>query len=523
MSLAAAGSTLADSLSVTALHKMAREPNGAWKVAKFLGIPFESVIEGTTRIGNAIEETTKMLGYKRGARVEKLSSLTGEARVKALDKIAYEVRNYAGSPDFAKHGAVPEINLLSMFYNARMQGISADLRRLSGRTGTKEAVSSMLKLTATVGLPTAYVWFNNQKQENVDDYNKRTSQEKENYWLLPRYLPNGAGRYIMNDKGERVREYWRIPKADIMQQVANMVEGGLDFGKSKNPKDLVAAGVSALENLSPLSISGKNIGEMAESTVSGLNPILKAPLEMMFNRDTFHHQPIVPDKMTAASPWEQYKDKTNPAFRTAAGAVTKAVSTVTDDPGSTLARLQSPLHLQQLTNNLTGSMLTQFIRPEQEGRDPLASHPILGRFFGSPTVDHSDDYNLISKLRTTDTDQNLLQSRAIDQFLKQAPMMEPRERINSLIQIVQADPVNNLQAVFRAMGDNAAGTNDVDKSVRSLSSEGAAQFIKKKADAITDPEAQRQYYLEMYKRKVLTPTVGMELLKLRKLDQGKPK
>jgi hypothetical protein len=502
----AMGSTLASNLTPSSFSLLAKEPGGAAKVARILGIPVTSILDTTAKIGNAIEESAKMLTYKRGARVEKLSSLTGKARQDALDRVAYEVRNYGGSPDFSKRGSVGvEMNLLFMFANARMQGVAADVRRLSGRTGGKEAAQAWLKTTTAVGIPTAYAWFQNQQPENIEDFENRTAAEKQNYFLIPKYDESGKPLYFTNDQGEKIRDYHRFPKAEIMGAFANTIEAGLEFGKKKDPKAFAAVGVSILEGMSPISITGENLNERMESMMSGLNPIIKAPIEMVMNRDTFRHTDIVPRRMQSASPMEQYRTTTPQPFINAAQAM----------PSMAPDSLKSPLHLQHLTTNITGNLLTQFMRPEQEGRSPLASHPILGRFFGSPYNDTEDDWKQIDQLRTKDTDLGLTRERAMADFVKKSPEMDATTRFNTLANILRSDPVNNLRALTRTLGDNVAGTTPIDRAVRNLSSRGTAIYLERKMGEIKDPESKRRFYIDMYNRKVLTPQVAEDIAKLR--------
>ena len=512
----AMGSTMAANLAPSSFSLLAREPGGAAKVARILGIPVTSILDTTAKVGNAFEESAKMLTYKRGARVERLASLTGKARQDALDRVAYEVRNYGGSPDFSKHGTIGvEMNLLFMFANARMQGISADMRRLVGDplrwVNKKEAAQAWIKLTTGVGFVTTYTWFQNQQPENIEDFENRTGAEKQNYFLVPKYDESGKPLYFTNDQGEKVRDYHRFPKAEIIGSFANTIEAGLEFGKKKDPKAFAAVGVSILEGMSPISITGKNLNERMESMMSGLNPIIKAPIEMVMNRDTFRHTDIVPRRMQSASPMEQYRTTTPQPFIDAAQAM----------PSMAPDRLKSPLHLQHLTTNITGNLLTQFMRPEQEGRSPLTSHPVLGRFFGSPYNDTEDDWKQIDELRTKDTDLGLNRERAMTDFLNKSPEMDPNTRFNTLANILRADPVNNLRALTRTLGDNVAGTTPIDRAVRNLSSRGTAIYLERKMGEIKDPESKRQFYLDMYNRKVLTPQVGDEIAKLR-AEQNKP-
>lgn len=505
----ASRSTIASQLSPDTFTRFAQQKDQSG-AAKLLGVPVRTFIDTTSKIGNAIEETAKLAGFKRGLRIENLDKLSPAAREEAIQRIAYEVRNYAGSPDFSKHGTIGrELNVLFMFLNARIQGTAADLRRLTGGTGTREGWEAALKLAGGVGTLTTYVWYNNHQPDNVEDYNSRPLTERNNYFLIPRYNKAGQPMYYINEDGEKVREYWRFPKAEVIGQVANITEGALNFFANKDPKAALNAGTAVLESLSPVSISGRNLDERFESILSGLNPILKAPIEYSTNRNLFGHRDIVPrGRLQQASPEEQYKETTPPAFITAAQAM----------PEFMPAKMRSPLHLQQLVSNFTGGLLTQFMRPELEGRDPLSSNPVLGRFFSAPYLDKEEDWNEIKKYQTMQADKSLTRDRAIDSFIKNSDRMPIPDRMEALRQIIIADPEKNTRALLDNLKDKNAGTTEMDRSVRNLTPNLRAQYLEGRRSKLPDQQSQAQFYMQMYQRGILTPETVAEIAKLRKLE-----
>lgn len=504
----AARSTIASQLSPDTFTRFAQQKDQS-AAAKLLGVPVRTFIDTTSKIGNAIEETAKLAGFKRGLRIENLDKLSPAAREEAIQRIAYEVRNYAGSPDFSKHGTIGrELNVLFMFLNARIQGTAADLRRLTGGTGTKEGWEAALKLAGGIGTLATYVWYNNHQPDNIEDYNSRPLTERNNYFLIPRYNKAGQPMYYINEEGEKVREYWRFPKAEIIGQVANITEGALNFFAKKDPKAALNAGTTVLESLLPVSISGRNSDERFESILSGLNPILKAPFEYSGNRNYFGHRDIVPRRLQQASPQEQYKETTPPAFITAAQAM----------PEFMPEKMRSPLHLQQLVNNFTGGLLTQFMRPELEGRDPLSSNPVLGRFFSAPYLDKEEDWNEIKKYQTMQADKSLTRDRAIDSFLKNSDRMPIPDRMEALRQIIIADPEKNARALLDNLKDKNAGTTEIDRAVRNLTPNLRAQYLEGRRSKLSDQQSQAQFYMQMYQRGVLTPETVAEIAKLRKLE-----
>lgn len=506
----ASRSTIASQLSPDTFSRFAQQKDQS-AAAKLLGVPVRTFIDSTSKIGNAIEETAKLAGFKRGVKFENLDKLSPAARDEAIQRIAYEVRNYAGSPDFSKHGTIGrELNVLFMFLNARIQGVAADLRRLTGGTGTKEGWDAALKLAGGVGTVATYVWYNNHQPDNIEDYNSRPLTERNNYFLIPRYNKAGQPMYYINEDGEKVREYWRFPKAEIIGQVANITEGALDYFSKKDLKAAMNAGMTVLESMSPISISGRNLDERFESVLSGLNPLIKAPIEYSTNRNLFGHRDIVPSKLQRGPSELQFRDTTPAQFIRAAEAM----------PNFFPEKLKSPLQLQQLTNNLTGGLLTQFMRPELEGRDPLSSNPVLGRFFSAPYLDKEEDWNEIKKYQTQQAAQSITRERAIDSFLKNSDKMPIPDRMEALRQIIVADPEKNARALLNNLKDRTAGTTEIDRAVRNLTPNLRAQYLEDRRSKLPDQQSQSQFYLQMYQRGVLTPETVTEIAKLRKLEAG---
>ena len=506
----AAGSTMSSNLRDNPYMRAAQAGNHA-PMARLLGIPVESIIDTAAKIGNVLEETTKMTGYRRVARSENLNNLTGKAQKEALERVAYEVRNYVGSPDFAKAGNIGrELNAIFMFYNARLQGQTADMRRLIGRSGgPKEAAIAASKLTLMVGIPTTYIWFMNQRPENEQDYNSLSKFEKMAYLNIPRYDDNGQPFYRENAKGAMVRQYYRAPKFDIYSQMANLVEGGLNFSKTKDPQALARAGESFLEGLSPLPISGDTLAQRAESVVSGMNPAVKTLVELGTGRNTFRHQPIVPRNLENASPEKQYTDATPEFFKRAASAV----------PQSFGPSFRSPLQLERITENLTGGALTQLMKKTPEGVDPRKSNPILSRFFSGPNVANEETWDLLDKLRTSDADLYIERDRKLKDLVKRKGTETwPAE----VLSFIQEDPESNGRAVLQALKDETAGTTDVDRTARRLSQESRAAYANAAMEKAKTPEGKARVLQQLVERGVVDRGTLLEMEVHRRLLEKKP-
>lgn len=336
-----------------------------------------TVLDTASKITSSLEETTKVAGYLRGERIEGLARLSGEAKARKLEEIASEVRNYAGSPDFARRGEMRQLNLMFMFFNARLQGVSRDLAVLAGPKGGARMAAAWARLAVAVGLPAIFAWFLNRAPENKDDYDERDEWERENYFLIPMYGGDGKPQYVVNEDGERVRDYRRVPKREVVKLYANTIEAGLDYLQKEDSKAIVRLPEQIFENLSPVGIQGEDLTERMESVVSSLNPILRAPIEFATGRKTFQHAPTVPESLKRMAPEEQY------------------YAGVTQDAFVWLGKKLkvSPLKLEQLAYGVTGGGLTQFTpRAPAAGRPKWSTLPGAQRFFGATRLSHRDLY-----------------------------------------------------------------------------------------------------------------------------------
>jgi hypothetical protein len=507
----AARSTLASNLTPNALNR-AIEARDEKLVAKILKVPYRTVMSGGEKFGNMLEETIKLAGFRRGVRMEGLDKLSGKEYEDALERIVYEVRNYAGSPDFNKHGSYgPLINAISVFYNARVQGVSADLRRLTGGTGKAERNAALVRLLAGGGTAAAYVWYLNQLPENKEDYEKRSVQERNAYFLFPRKTETGDPLYYVNEEGQKVREYYRVPKFEFFGIASNMVESALNYALKKDPKSGQDAARAALEGMFPINISGRSWEERVQSAASGLNPVIKTPIEIFTNTNLFQHRPIVKQRLQGVRPEEQYLETTPKAFITAAQAMPEVAPNF----------LRSPLYLKQLTENLTGGLVTQFMRPELEGRGSATTNPLIARFFAAPILDEQETWDQINYLKTEQSTKNLLRQRAIDQYIKDSASYTPAQRMQSLAQLLASDPERNAAAMYNALLDRNRGVTDVDRAVRSLEPQFRAQFLEEKVRKMETKEQRDAFYREMILKGIINDKTLEEILKLRTAPEGK--
>jgi hypothetical protein len=319
-----------------------KEPNNISKSKKLAS----TVLNTIPHFANAIEQTSKIVGVGNAMRTHGVTS--GKELARQIPEAITELRRFSGSPDFGRIGSAVEsarLNLLYMFLNARIQGSVADVGRLSGRDGGKTAAATWAKIGLPIGMATAYLYYLNNSDEYKDDFAKRPAQEKQNYWLIPK------DKFITTEDGEKIRDFWRIPKREISKWVANATESALDFAHEKDAQAASRFGKSMLQDIFPVNIQGNTFKESGESVMSGLNPVIKAPLEFYSGRDFYRHRDLIPDTMRKASPEEQYTARTSDAFKKLAVAM----------PGVLPEGLRSPIVLENLTRNLTAGLFTQFL------------------------------------------------------------------------------------------------------------------------------------------------------------------
>ena len=460
------------------------------------------MIRALVQVASSIEETSKLVGLKRGMRIEKLAKMTPEQQRERMGEIVAEVRNFAGSPDFARQGAITKaanLNLVFMYFNARIQGVAADLGRLAGRDGGKTAALAHARLAAAVGIPTVTLWALNNSDEFKEDYEEIPDRDKENYWHIP------TDQFFVNDEGKRIRDYYRIPKREVSKLFANIVESSLKFLETREPKALKEMGVVFLENIMPVSVTGENFDERVESVVSSLNPLFKGVGEYGLNRNTWQHRDIIPENLKARSPENQYFKSTPQIFRTIAKEMPEAL------PES----LRSPLMLKQLTGTMTAGLFTQFMPPRETGRKPLGvfsdQNPLFRRFIRSPYVNESETEKQLEAIERTEADRQFKEREAVDQFIEDTKGMSS---MNRMIRARQASGGSRtlFQKYKKAIEDDSNLTTRLDKRVRGLSvSSGArSEFIMQQMEGM-QYAGKVEYLRGLFQKRVISGQVAQQI------------
>jgi hypothetical protein len=439
----------------------------------------------------AVEQSSKALGVKNAMRAHGATS--GADLAKRFPEAITEIRRFSGSPDFGRQGLWTEqarLNLLYMFFNARMQGAIADVGRLTGRDGAGTAAQTWFKIGTAIGLPTAYLYSLNNSEKYKADYAQRSNDEKKNYWLVPK------DTFITNAQGETMRDYWRIPKRESAKWLANLTESSLDFAQERDPKSFRKWSQNMIEDISPVNIQGNSFQERAESVAASLNPVLKAPLEAATGRDMYRHRDIIPDAQKKASPEQQYTDATAEAFKSLADVMPDVAPEV----------FRSPLMLENMTKNMTAGLLTQFLKTKPvAGRTGLENEPLLRRFQASPFIENSKVKEELAGLQREAADAYLSRHREAQKLLAD----NKNKQLPEIIRQSSKDPklIRHLVDLWLAERN---GITNTERQLLALPVDQRAAFIGKQLQGL-NPDQKKAAIINYAKKRILTDAVAAQI------------
>lgn len=251
---------------------------------------------------NAVEEATKMQTFIRGQR-------TGASAA----EIAYEVANYGGSPNFARSGTMAQhLNLMWMFYNARLQGTAANVRRLAEKG---DRASTLARIGALSLLPMSALWVYNSQFDGNHGLEELDPSEKDRFhiFLTPETYQAGDGSIR--------RKYYRIAKEETEQVMGSILEDGLALLAGDNKESLPKMMVDLLGNVAPIGVNVEQeqpgAWDVARAAgygvLSSANPLVRIPTELAMNTQAYFQSPIVPRGLAEGKlPQEQVKPTTSP-------------------------------------------------------------------------------------------------------------------------------------------------------------------------------------------------------------------
>lgn len=494
-----AGTTIQEYLTPEALKF--KEPTAISKSTRLAS----TVLNVIPDFAKAIEQTSKIVGVKRAMRFEGVGS--GKELAAQIPEAVTEIRRFSGSPDFGRMGSTIEatrLNLLYMFLNARIQGTIADVGRLSGRDGAKDAGRSWAMLSAAVGIPTVYLWLVNNSKDNKEDYNKRPLQERQNYWLIPKEDENGKPRYVTTEEGEKVRDYWRIPKRESSKWIANLTESAMKFAHNRDPKAAMEFEEQMVQEITPVNVQGDTATERLESVASSLNPAIKAPLELATGRDLYRHRELMNDQIKRASPEQQYTDRTPEAFRKLAELM----------PDASPEFLRSPIILENMTRNLTAGLVTQFLpRKPVRGREGVENNPLTQRFQSLPFTDSKEFQEGLEGLDRMAADEALIRHRAATKVIEDNPDKPPEKLVEILFQGKEPQTTDDVR-LLKHMADlwiaKQNGATVQDRQIIGLPARQRALWVQQQISGLKGDKLDEKI-MELARKKIFTKSVAEEL------------
>lgn len=477
----AANSTMQRQLTPDAFKEALKLPPKS--AMERMGRMAKQTLNAVPDLASAFEETAKITGLRRAYRLEAIDTLPAAQRQAKLDEIATEIRNYSGSPDFARRGAALDLNLIFMFFNARIQGVTSDLARLGGATGGKQAAAAYARLLPVATAATALHMINSSDDER-ENFAQVPQYERDKYFMIPRHNPDGTRAYFNTDNGDLVADYWRIPKREITQMIGNTAESMVDFASERDPAALKDFAADMLVSILPVNVSGDTIAQRVESGFASMNPAIKAPIEYATGRDMYRHRDTVPMWLDRASPEEQYKPDT-PGIYVKLGELTG----------------QPPMKIQQLVESMTGGITKQF-NPAMPGRDVPGPDFPMAMFMRSEQVNRDAEWNAVREAQTKQADEAAKRRREALHEIERIESAPADQKGLMFGEISKRDP-KLAKRVMEMYKDRARGITPMDDAIESLSPEERAAYIAARMRGMKAAD-QGRFLMEMGRKGLLT-------------------
>lgn len=511
----AAGSTVARVLQPGAFVKAEKAGLSKRLLREAPGAALEAASNAFAKIGDIVETTSKITGFQAGKRAVARGQATMEDVVK-------EVRRYAGSPDFARRGqATQDWNLLFMFFNARLQGVSADLARLQPLTmkeGSKiprikkESAEAWAKITAGVGIPALSLAMYNMKDENREDYEKVPQWERDNYFMIPKSLLYGKDdprSYFTNEDGERLRDYWKIQKRETVKLVSSMIEDAYRFTIDKDPKIAQDLATEFLEGIAPVNIEGDTLRERGLSVVGSLNPVIKVPTETLFGISSFTKRDIIPEYINGVRTADLMKNHPDLVYK-------ESTPEVYVNMGQELG--MSPLILEHVINGFTGGLAGDFTKdPSVTGsREVQNQGTLFRRFNRSPYTEQTpQEKSLLERVglvRSDEAAEDLSAAQKAGTIFRQMETAASADEITPLLTGMDEDTKKELRDLIER---EALGLNYTEQQIKNLpSNEEKAEFIYLNLQTFVSGQQVETFLADMEKIGVLTDGVREQLRNL---------
>jgi hypothetical protein len=234
------------------------------------------------------------------------------------DALAWEVRTYGGSPDFAKMGfKSAQAKQIWMFFGPQVQGLDRMVRRYADEPQRLlyQAVGLSVAAAALNGYNTQYL----NPETGLPELDMiPLSERRTNLIFILPFLQTTSS-------GQQRWAYARMPMGHAMQSLLTPVtELFASLRDTLSSPSLPQVAFDSAANLLPGSgtiDADRPLASAVQSFVLGLNPLLKVPIEELQNQNAFTGAPIVGRRVSQRLPAEQWTEKTSP-FMVDLGRVT---------------------------------------------------------------------------------------------------------------------------------------------------------------------------------------------------------
>lgn len=371
-------------------------------------------LNAVAKVNSLLEEGTKLTTFKRlkGA---------GKSDVEA----AIETRRFGGSPDFARRGtASTEANLMFMFFNASVQGITRNFTRLNPVTNPGRFATLMMGAATTAA---ALDRWNAQftDPDGTNSMDRVSKKDLQNYFVMMRPETYKTAEGVIRHR------YYKVPKGHLARLIMNPIQEatgaalsavtGTSGWQQRGTGETIA---NAISGTSPVNIDldarspNAALKSVASGAVASLNPALRAPLEQIIGaggQDTFRGVPIVPRRLQDVAASEQFDATTSPAIVKAAQALNEALGP--DVFQLSPKRVESFLRTGPLVGpgeaalKVVDALVKPPVERKLEGDEAVGEIPLVGtiakRFVGS-SVDQieADTFEKFYELRSQSDEAN---------------------------------------------------------------------------------------------------------------------
>jgi len=206
-------------------------------------------------------------------------------------------------------------------------------------------------LAATIAVPftTAYLW-----NQQFDEYHDLPVFEKDRNFILM------MGFNYRDKNGEEKPAYLRFPKPHVARPITSAMEATYNLYFHGRDRQALELAIDSVTSFSPVNIdldTKRPLESFAKGIVSSLNPLIKAPLELIPPRGykSFQQVPLTPQRLMGVEPFARAK-RTTPEVAKRVGAFFAEEDPITGRPTGGI----SPLKIQQGVESFGAGVAQQF-------------------------------------------------------------------------------------------------------------------------------------------------------------------